>query len=76
VTDAQDHHIVAANAITDDVGMHRDQLTHGGSAHRTATMRKIHQASPSLEQSCGHALGSLRIEIEDVIVAAPGAGMS
>lgn len=70
VTDKQDHHIVATNAVTDDGGMHRDQLAHSG----PRTRRPRCGSSPDFPQHRTEPRpwrGRLRIEIEDIIVGTP-----
>ncbi len=70
VADAENDDLVAGNAITDDVGIGRHDLAHGGSRDHAAAMREINEAIADLTNILCHSYRRLRIEIVEVVIRA------
>lgn len=74
MTNAQDHHLVAPDAVADDVGISCHQLAHVSAADRAATVREIHQAVACVAQAFGYVHSRARIEIIDVVIGTKDRG--
>ena len=66
VADAQDHHVIADDAIADDVGIIRDQFPHVGSGHRPPPVRKTRQTVPGATQILRDVRRRARVELLDI----------
>lgn len=71
VTHAQDHDLLACNAIPDDVWPDSDQFAHLGARHSATAMGKVDEAVRGREQGLGQTDRGLWIEVTEVVVGAP-----